>query len=166
MTVTSKKTAISENTITHILGYPRVGSQRELKFAQERYWRGEIDQTQLKQVGQELRHRHWDDQINAGLDYVSVGDFAWYDHVLGTSMLLGHIPTRHQKGFPDLDTLFSVARGKAPTGCACAAADMTKCTIILCQNLPQKTVLTSAGNSCLKKWQKQKKRVTILNPYY
>ncbi|MCD9509886.1 5-methyltetrahydropteroyltriglutamate--homocysteine S-methyltransferase [Photobacterium phosphoreum] len=126
MTVTSKKTAISENTITHILGYPRVGSQRELKFAQERYWRGEIDQTQLKQVGQELRHRHWDDQINAGLDYVSVGDFAWYDHVLGTSMLLGHIPTRHQKGFPDLDTLFSVARGKAPTGCACAAADMTK----------------------------------------
>lgn len=126
MTVTSKETAISENTITHILGYPRVGSQRELKFAQERYWRGEIDQTQLKQVGQELRHRHWDDQINAGLNYVSVGDFAWYDHVLGTSMLLGHIPTRHQKGFPDLDTLFSVARGKAPTGCACAAADMTK----------------------------------------
>ncbi|MDX1300933.1 5-methyltetrahydropteroyltriglutamate--homocysteine S-methyltransferase [Photobacterium sp.] len=113
-------------TITHILGYPRVGSQRELKFSQEKYWRGEIDQKELKAVGSLLRHRHWGDQVGAGLDYVSVGDFAWYDHVLSTSMLLGHIPQRHKNGFPDLDTLFRVARGKAPTGCACAASDMTK----------------------------------------
>ncbi|SMY38144.1 5-methyltetrahydropteroyltriglutamate--homocysteine methyltransferase [Photobacterium malacitanum] len=126
MTVQSEKKAGITKTVTHILGYPRIGSQRELKFAQERYWRGEIDQSQLKNVGQELRHRHWNDQLSAGLDYVAVGDFAWYDHVLGTSMLLGHIPSRHQQGFPDLDTLFTVARGKAPTGCACAAADMTK----------------------------------------
>ncbi|OBU22919.1 5-methyltetrahydropteroyltriglutamate--homocysteine S-methyltransferase [Photobacterium aquimaris] len=126
MTVQSEKKAGITKTVTHILGYPRIGSQRELKFAQERYWRGEIDQSQLKNVGQELRHRHWNDQLSAGLDYVAVGDFAWYDHVLGTSMLLGHIPSRHQQGFPDLDTLFTVARGKAPTGCVCAAADMTK----------------------------------------
>ncbi|SMY16703.1 5-methyltetrahydropteroyltriglutamate--homocysteine S-methyltransferase [Photobacterium aquimaris] len=126
MTVQSEKKTDITKTVTHILGYPRIGSQRELKFAQERYWRGEIDQSQLKNVGQELRHRHWNDQLSAGLDYVAVGDFAWYDHVLGTSMLLGHIPSRHQHGFPDLDTLFTVARGKAPTGCACAAADMTK----------------------------------------
>lgn len=126
MTIASNETTTATKTVTHILGYPRVGSQRELKFAQECYWRGESDQAQLKQVGKDLRHRHWNDQIKAGLDYVAVGDFAWYDHVLGTSMLLGHIPTRHQQGFPDLDTLFSVARGKAPTGCTCAAADMTK----------------------------------------
>ncbi|PSV16376.1 5-methyltetrahydropteroyltriglutamate--homocysteine S-methyltransferase [Photobacterium kishitanii] len=126
MTALSDKTTTLTKTVTHILGYPRIGSQRELKFAQERYWRGESDQAQLKQVGERLRHRHWNDQVSAGLDYVAVGDFAWYDHVLGTSMLLGHIPTRHQQDFPDLDTLFSVARGKAPTGCACAAADMTK----------------------------------------
>ncbi|MGF1685464.1 5-methyltetrahydropteroyltriglutamate--homocysteine S-methyltransferase [Photobacterium japonica] len=113
-------------TKTHILGYPRVGSQRELKFAQEKYWRGEISQDALKAVGSELRQRHWVDQAEAGLDFVSVGDFAWYDHVLGTSMLLGHLPKRHRNGFPDLDTLFRVARGKAPTGCACAASDMTK----------------------------------------
>ncbi len=113
-------------TVTHILGYPRVGSQRELKFAQEKYWRGEIEQNELKEVGSLLRHRHWGDQVGAGLDYVSVGDFAWYDHVLNTSMLLGHIPKRHDNGFPDLDTLFRIARGKAPTGCSCAASDMTK----------------------------------------
>lgn len=117
---------MTTKTTTHILGYPRVGSQRELKFAQEKYWQGDIDQTELKEVGSLLRHRHWGDQSGAGLDFVSVGDFAWYDHVLGTSMLLGHLPKRHHKGFPDLDTLFRVARGKAPTGCSCAAADMTK----------------------------------------
>ncbi|KLV11560.1 5-methyltetrahydropteroyltriglutamate--homocysteine S-methyltransferase [Photobacterium ganghwense] len=117
---------MTTKTTTHILGYPRVGSQRELKFAQEKYWQGDIDQAELKEVGSLLRHRHWGDQSGAGLDFVSVGDFAWYDHVLGTSMLLGHLPKRHRKGFPDFDTLFRVARGKAPTGCSCAAADMTK----------------------------------------
>jgi len=125
-TLASNKTSTLDKTTTHILGYPRVGSQRELKFAQEKYWRGEIEQNELKEVGSLLRHRHWGDQVGAGLDYVSVGDFAWYDHVLSTSMLLGHIPKRHNNGFPDLDTLFRVARGKAPTGCACAASDMTK----------------------------------------
>lgn len=119
-------TTQTAKTKTHILGYPRIGSQRELKFAQEKYWRGEIGQQELKEVGSLLRHRHWGEQVGAGLDYVSVGDFAWYDHVLGTSMLLGHIPKRHDNGFPDLDTLFRVARGRAPTGCACAASDMTK----------------------------------------
>ncbi|OAN13765.1 5-methyltetrahydropteroyltriglutamate--homocysteine S-methyltransferase [Photobacterium jeanii] len=126
--VTAAQTQVSADskTVTHILGYPRIGAQRELKFALEKYWRGEIDQNELKEVGSHLRHRHWQDQIGAGLDYVSVGDFAWYDHVLNTSMLLGHIPQRHNNGFPDLDTLFRVGRGKAPTGCACAASDMTK----------------------------------------
>ncbi|WEM43480.1 5-methyltetrahydropteroyltriglutamate--homocysteine S-methyltransferase [Photobacterium sp. DA100] len=113
-------------TTTHILGYPRIGSQRELKFAQEKYWRGDISQAELNEVGSLLRHRHWGEQSGAGLDLVTVGDFAWYDHVLGTSMLLGHLPKRHRSGFPDLDTLFRVARGKAPTGCECAASDMTK----------------------------------------
>lgn len=126
MTANTVSTTAAVKTKTHILGYPRVGSQRELKFAQEKYWRGEMTQAELKEVGSLLRHRHWGDQSGAGLDFVSVGDFAWYDHVLGTSMLLGHLPKRHRHGFPDLDTLFRVARGKAPTGCACAASDMTK----------------------------------------
>lgn len=115
-------------TKTHILGYPRVGKKRELKFAQEKYWRGEISQEELKEVGSELRQRHWNDQSNSGLSYVTAGDFAWYDHVLTTSLLLGHVPERHNKGFPDLDTLFRVGRGQSQSSCGCgaAASDMTK----------------------------------------
>ncbi|MEJ6060021.1 5-methyltetrahydropteroyltriglutamate--homocysteine S-methyltransferase, partial [Aliivibrio salmonicida] len=97
-------TELKTKTVTHILGYPRVGAQRELKFAQEKYWRGEIEQKELLSVGSELRQRHWNDQAASGLGFVTAGDFAWYDHVLTTSLLLGHVPARHNTGFPDLDT--------------------------------------------------------------
>ncbi len=116
-------------TTTHILGYPRIGEKRELKFALEKYWRGEIDQAQLKSVGSELRVSTWQTQQQAGLDYVTAGDFAWYDHVLTTTLLLGHVPKRHRSGFPDLDTLFKVGRGQSQASCGCsgsAASDMTK----------------------------------------
>ncbi|MET2853555.1 5-methyltetrahydropteroyltriglutamate--homocysteine S-methyltransferase [Vibrio owensii] len=116
-------------TTTHILGYPRIGEKRELKFAQEKYWRGEIDQNELKQVGAALREKNWNTQAEAGLTFATAGDFAWYDHVLTTTLLLGHVPKRHANGFPDLDTLFKVGRGQSQASCDCkgaAASDMTK----------------------------------------
>lgn len=113
-------------TTTHILGYPRIGNKRELKFALEQYWQGEINLQGLLDVGATIRHHNWQVQKDAGLSFVTVGDFAWYDQVLQTSLTLGHIPKRHRSGHPDLDTLFRIARGKAPTGCSCAASDMTK----------------------------------------
>lgn len=75
-----------------------------------------------------MRARHWQQQQQAGVDLIPVGDFAWYDHVLTTSLLLGNIAERHQNvdGSVDLDTLFRIARGRAPTGRAVAAAEMTK----------------------------------------
>ncbi|WP_045422380.1 5-methyltetrahydropteroyltriglutamate--homocysteine S-methyltransferase [Vibrio jasicida] len=116
-------------TTTHILGYPRIGEKRELKFAQEKYWRGEIDQAELKRAGASLRAQNWNTQTEAGLSFTTAGDFAWYDHVLTTTLLLGHVPKRHASGFPDLDTLFKVGRGQSQSACDCggaAASDMTK----------------------------------------
>ncbi|NCO47362.1 MAG: 5-methyltetrahydropteroyltriglutamate--homocysteine S-methyltransferase, partial [Vibrio sp.] len=103
-------------TTTHILGYPRIGEKRELKFALEKYWRGESDQAQLLQVGHDIRQKNWAEQQQAGLSFSTVGDFAWYDHVLTTTLLLGHVPKRHKNGFPDLDTLFRVGRGQSQVG--------------------------------------------------
>ncbi|AKA38515.1 5-methyltetrahydropteroyltriglutamate--homocysteine S-methyltransferase [Yersinia ruckeri] len=114
--------------LNHTLGFPRVGLKRELKKAQESYWAGNITQEALLNVGRELRARHWQQQQQAGVDLVPVGDFAWYDHVLTTSLLLGNVPARHQNddGSIDLDTLFRIGRGRAPTGKPAAAAEMTK----------------------------------------
>ena len=66
---------------THIPGFPRIGEHRELKLALERHWRGEIDAQQLETTGVELRARHWQLQRDAGMDFVTVGDLAFYDQV-------------------------------------------------------------------------------------
>ncbi|TCV95642.1 5-methyltetrahydropteroyltriglutamate--homocysteine S-methyltransferase [Biostraticola tofi] len=114
--------------LSHTLGFPRVGLHRELKKAQESYWAGKSSQEELLAVGRELRARHWQQQKDAGVDVLPVGDFAWYDHVLTTSLMLDNVPARHRDGDKpsDLDTLFRIGRGRAPTGEPAAAAEMTK----------------------------------------
>ena len=113
---------------THTLGYPRIGAQRELKKALEAYWAGELTREALEQTGKELRARHWQEQKNAGLDFVTVGDFAFYDQILNLSLAFGVIPPRFQTTpeQADLDTYFCMARGRAPTGTPAAACEMTK----------------------------------------
>jgi len=113
---------------THTLGFPRMGAHRELKFALESHWRGETDGAALEATGAQLRARHWSVQQAAGLDFVTVGDFAFYDHVANHIQLLGCEPPRF--GFsgdmPELDRYFAMARGveAAPhaghgAGCGC-----------------------------------------------
>ena len=102
--------------LAHNLGFPRIGADRELKKALEAYWKGDIDQPAVQQVGRELRARHWQVQRDAGIELLPVGDFAWYDQVLAHSLAFGAIPQRFSAargadGRPTLDTLFAMARG-------------------------------------------------------
>src|SRR6478752_2704969 len=102
------------HTLVHTLGFPRMGAQRELKFALERHWRGEIDRDALEAVGADLRARHWQAQRDAGLDLVTVGDFAFYDHVANHIQLLGCEPARFDfAAEPELARYFTMARGVA-----------------------------------------------------
>ncbi|OAJ62256.1 5-methyltetrahydropteroyltriglutamate--homocysteine S-methyltransferase [Paraburkholderia ginsengiterrae] len=109
---------------THISGFPRIGAQRELKFAQESFWRGESDENHLRGVARALRARHWQQQQDAKLDFVTVGDFAYYDQMLNLSTLLGSLPSRF--GFDpktlSLAQYYELARGNA----AQPALEMTK----------------------------------------
>jgi len=125
---------------THILGFPRIGEQRELKTALERHWRGELAAEALEAQAAELRARHWRLQQRAGLDHVTVGDFALYDHVANLIQLFGCEPARF--GFSGRETplqrYFVMARGStahahseacgcgAAPGDAAAALEMTK----------------------------------------
>jgi 5-methyltetrahydropteroyltriglutamate--homocysteine methyltransferase len=116
-------------TIIHNLGFPRIGAARELKRALESYWAGKIDGDALRNTGRELRARHWNIQAQAGLQWVPVGDFAWYDHILEWSTLLGAVPARFgqaEAASVSLDTMFRMARGRAPSGTPAAACEMTK----------------------------------------
>jgi 5-methyltetrahydropteroyltriglutamate--homocysteine methyltransferase len=101
--------------LAHVLGFPRIGARRELKFALEAFWSGAKDEAQLTETGRQLRARHWALQAQAGLDFVTVGDFAFYDQVLNTLALLGAAPERF--GFDpktlSLPQYFTLARGNA-----------------------------------------------------
>ncbi len=115
--------------LTHNLGFPRMGAQRELKFALEQYWRGETDPSQLLHTAQQLRQQHW--QHQAALDLLPVGDFSLYDHVLDASFMLGVVPERVlQAGGDGLDQYFRLARGRTASDCGChagiSAGEMTK----------------------------------------
>jgi len=120
-------------TSTHNLGFPRIGAQRELKFALESYWKGESSREALEAIGAQLRRHHWQQQ--SGLDLVPVGDFSFYDQMLDMSFTLGNLPQRVRGFHGDaLDNYFRVARGRsAQTGEAhheccggVAAGEMTK----------------------------------------
>ena len=109
---------------SHILGFPRMGAQRELKNALETYWKSssEPDNTNpdlknLVAMGRQLRAAHWALQKKAGLDWVTVGDFAFYDHVLNHIQLLGCEPGRFgfTKDMPELERYFAMARGSLTT---------------------------------------------------
>ncbi len=115
--------------LAHSLGFPRIGRDRELKKAQEAFWKGELNEAGLRDVGRELRKVHWDLQKNAGIDLLPVGDFAWYDQVLSHSLMFGVIPERFRPhdGKATLHTLFSMARGVSNTCCGEGhAQEMTK----------------------------------------
>ncbi|AZR94687.1 5-methyltetrahydropteroyltriglutamate--homocysteine S-methyltransferase [Bordetella trematum] len=116
-------------TVIHNMGFPRIGAQRELKRAVEAYWAGKQSADALLETGRQLRAAHWQRQAASGLKFVPVGDFAWYDHILEWSTLLGAVPARF--GQPEsqavsLDTLFRMGRGRAPSGTPAAACEMTK----------------------------------------
>lgn len=95
-----------------VVGYPRIGSLRELKFALEKYFRQEINADELADTAKELRKKHWQTQKNAGIDYITSNDFSYYDIVLDTAFLLNIIPERYKKlKVSSLDRYFAMARG-------------------------------------------------------
>ena len=101
------------HTTSHILGFPRVGAKRELKFAQERYWRKELAEQDLLDIAKVLREKNWQNQAASNVDFVAVGDFTFYDHILDLQVATGAIPARF--GFDSqnltLDQYFQLARG-------------------------------------------------------
>jgi 5-methyltetrahydropteroyltriglutamate--homocysteine methyltransferase len=118
--------------LTHNLGYPRIGSQRELKKASEKYWAGTLSAAELHQVGARIRQQNWQLQQTAGLDLIPCHDFSYYDHVLDTSMLVGNIPARYtplvsqNRDTTELDLYFAMARGYQRGGLDITALEMTK----------------------------------------
>ena len=99
---------------THILGFPSMGRQRELKQALESFWRGDTSAQDLTGTAHQLQESHWAIQREAGLSYVTTGDFSLYDRMLDTSLMLGAVPARFAHcGKDALTRYFALARAAA-----------------------------------------------------
>lgn len=97
---------------TSVVGFPRIGSDRELKKSIEGYWRGKHGIDDVKATAKGLRERHWDIQRKAGIGLIPSNDFSYYDQLLDTSILLGAIPQRYKRlALSPEDTLFAMGRG-------------------------------------------------------
>ncbi|MBO4864258.1 MAG: 5-methyltetrahydropteroyltriglutamate--homocysteine S-methyltransferase [Eubacterium sp.] len=97
---------------TSVIGFPRIGKNRELKFASERYFKNEINETVLEGVAKELRTYGLQKQKEAGISFISSNDFSFYDNVLDTAFLFNVVPARYKElGLSELGTYFALARG-------------------------------------------------------
>ena len=83
---------------THVLGYPRIGAKRELKFALEKYWQGNSSQAELIASAQAVEAANWQAQVDAGVSLLTVGDFVYYDQILTHAVRLGVLPKRFAAG--------------------------------------------------------------------
>ncbi|QTD37080.1 5-methyltetrahydropteroyltriglutamate--homocysteine S-methyltransferase [Polaribacter batillariae] len=113
---------------THILGYPRIGSKRELKKACEQYWAGKISEEELEKVGKSIKNYNWNLQQEAGIDLISSNDFSFYDQVLDMSLTVNAVPERYKKLHfkSKLDLYFAMARGHQKNNIDVPAMEMTK----------------------------------------
>ena len=97
---------------TSVIGYPRIGKDRELKFASEKFFAGQLGEQELLDAAKAIRKEDLLAQKEAGITYISSNDFSFYDNVLDTACLFNIIPQRYKDlGLSELETYFALARG-------------------------------------------------------
>ena len=100
------------NKKASVIGFPRIGKARELKFASEKFFKGEISEAELQNVAKEIRQYGWAKQKAAGIDFIPSNDFSFYDNVLDIAFLFGIVPERYKKlELSDLEKYFAAAHG-------------------------------------------------------
>jgi 5-methyltetrahydropteroyltriglutamate--homocysteine methyltransferase len=114
--------------LANVAGFPRIGRNRELKFATEGYWRGETSAEELGATAKAIRVENWKLMQDAGIDLIPSNDFSYYDQVLDTIALVGAVPERYgwDGGQIDLATYFAMARGRQTDEVDVTAMEMTK----------------------------------------
>ena len=97
---------------TSVIGFPRIGKKRELKFASESFFKGDTTEVELRQVAADLRRYGWKKQNDAGITFIPSNDFSFYDNVLDTAFIFGVVPTRYRNlGLGRIETYFAASHG-------------------------------------------------------
>ncbi|MCK9162320.1 MAG: 5-methyltetrahydropteroyltriglutamate--homocysteine S-methyltransferase [Arcobacteraceae bacterium] len=113
---------MSKNIKNSIVGFPRIGEQRELKFVLEKYFAKKCDFSEVEKTANMLKEISWQYQKDAGIDLISINDFSYYDNILDTIILFGAIPKRFENIKDPQEQYFAMARGTSSS----VAMSMTK----------------------------------------
>ncbi|WP_024955553.1 5-methyltetrahydropteroyltriglutamate--homocysteine S-methyltransferase [Sulfurospirillum arcachonense] len=106
---------------SYVVGFPRIGEQRELKKILESFWAKKCSFKEVQKIASELKKRHWLYQKDAGIHFISSNDFSLYDNMLDTAFMLGAVPKRFQN-LQKEELYFAMARGHEEA----TAMEMTK----------------------------------------
>jgi 5-methyltetrahydropteroyltriglutamate--homocysteine methyltransferase len=118
---------------TSTLGFGRMGPNRELKFALEKYWKGDLSVDELVSVANEVEVLAWRLQSDAGIKKITVGDCCLYDNVASWAEFLGIIPERFSHLEPGIDRMFAMCRGvDGATALSKSSTNSFLCTVVLC----------------------------------
>ncbi|MBR5435946.1 MAG: 5-methyltetrahydropteroyltriglutamate--homocysteine S-methyltransferase, partial [Muribaculaceae bacterium] len=103
---------------TSVIGFPRIGKNRELKFASEKFFKGEITEAELQDTAKAIRRYGWEKQREAGIGFIASNDFSFYDNMLDTAFLLGAVPERYTAlNLNSIEAYFAAAHGyQGPKG--------------------------------------------------
>ncbi|KAL0949444.1 hypothetical protein HGRIS_009499 [Hohenbuehelia grisea] len=110
-----------------VLGFPRIGANREVKKAVEAYWAGKLTADELTKAALEVKKTSWTSVKSKGVDFVPSGEFSLYDHVLDHSAAFNVVPKRYVgQGLSPLDVYFAMGRGRQADGVDVPASEMKK----------------------------------------
>ncbi|KAJ3525670.1 hypothetical protein NM688_g8370 [Phlebia brevispora] len=110
-----------------VLGFPRIGANREIKKAVEAYWAGKLSADELTKVAADVKKTSWTSLKARGVDVIPSGDFSLYDHVLDHSAAFNVIPKRYLgHNLSALDVYFAMGRGRQTEGVDVPASEMKK----------------------------------------
>jgi len=113
---------------TTLLGYPRIGRNRELKKANEAFWSHKINETSLQQTASDIKKENWLLQQKLGVELITSNDFSFYDQILDACLTFGCIPKRYNDIDKTnyLELYFAMARGLQKDNIDVTAMEMTK----------------------------------------
>lgn len=95
-----------------IVGFPRIGENRELKFITEKYFKHEATEEELKERAKDLRQHDRKLLLDSGLTNFTSNHFSFYDQMLDAAFLFNVIPENiAELDLSDLDKYFALARG-------------------------------------------------------
>ena len=81
---------------TSVIGFPRVGELRELKFATEKFFKGLVSEQELEALAKDIRKKQWLKMQEKEVDFIPSNDFSFYDNFLDAAVLFNIIPERYR----------------------------------------------------------------------